>query len=135
MSGVTCDTSVLIPALVAWHPDHDAARRALDDTLATLIAHVLVESYSVLTRLPSPHRFSAGDAGRLLGALAVKTVALPAGRHRALLAVMAEGGIRGGAVYDGVVAATARHHDLHLLTRDRRARTTYDALGVSYTLI
>lgn len=135
MSGATCDTSVLIPALVAWHPDHDSARRSLEDTITTLIAHVLVECYSVLTRLPAPHRFSAGDAGLLLDALELRTVALPASRHRALLSAMAAGGVRGGAVYDGVVAATARHHDLQLLTRDRRARATYDALGVAHTLV
>jgi predicted nucleic acid-binding protein len=126
---------VLIPALVAWHPQHDVARQALDKNLTALAAHVLVECYSVLTRLPAPHRFSAQDAGALLSALDVKMVALPAGRHRAMLAALAEAGVRGGAVYDGVVAATARHHDLHLLTRDRRARTTYDSLGVAYTMV
>jgi predicted nucleic acid-binding protein len=51
-----------------------------------------------------------------------------------LLPVLAAHGIRGGAVYDALVGATARHHGRSLITRDRRARTTYDAVGVSYSL-
>jgi predicted nucleic acid-binding protein len=39
-------------------------------------------------------------------------------------------GIAGGSVYDAVVAATAREHDLPLMTNDRRARSIYEVLGV-----
>lgn len=43
--------------------------------------------------------------------------------------------VRGGAVYDALVARTARHHGLRLLTRDRRARRVYDLVGVDYSLV
>lgn len=41
----------------------------------------------------------------------------------------------GGAIYDAQIAATAKHHGLVLLSRDRRAATTYDLVGVDYELI
>ena len=44
-------------------------------------------------------------------------------------------GIAGGAIYDALVGATARAHGLLLLSRDRRAKPTYDLLGVSVRLI
>lgn len=52
-----------------------------------------------------------------------------------VLASLGRLGIGGGAAYDALVAATARHHDLVLLTRDRRARATYDGLGVPYRFV
>jgi predicted nucleic acid-binding protein len=134
-SGQTCDTSVLVPALVSWHPHHDSARRAVREGLERVPAHVLLECHSVLTRLPAPHRISPDRAAEVLTHLDVKAVSLPASRHRDLIADLGLARIKGGAVYDALVAATARHHDLRLLTRDRRARATYDAIGVGYTLL
>jgi hypothetical protein len=45
--------------LCTWHEHHEAARRALDGGLR-LIEHCALETHSVLTRLPPPHR-STGD--------------------------------------------------------------------------
>lgn len=129
-----CDTSVLVAALVAWHPDHSAASSALAQ-VEILPAHVLLETYSVLTRLPAPHRIAPGDASAVLEALDLRLVALPARRHAALLPLLSAEGVRGGAIYDALVAATARHHGATLRTRDRRARPTYDAVGVDYALV
>jgi hypothetical protein len=39
-------------------------------------------------------------------------------------------GIVGGALYDGIVAATAREHGLTLKSFDTRASATYRALGI-----
>lgn len=133
--GQTCDTSVLVPALVSWHPDHEAARRAILDGLDRIPGHVLLESYSVLTRLPAPHRISPEDAGDVVSRLQVAAIDLPGGAYRDLVEDLARARIKGGAVYDALVAATARHHDLRLLTRDRRARAAYDAVGVEYTVL
>ena len=129
----TCDTSLLVPALLSWHPSHRDARRSLSGIRA-IPGHVLLETYSVLTRLPAPHRIAPSDAGDVLGALRVDVLTLPPKAHRSLVARLATGGVRGGSVYDALVGATARHHDLTLLTRDRRARPTYDLVGVRYSL-
>ena len=45
-----CDTSVLVPALVSWHEAHERARAAIRE-VSCVPAQVLVECYSVLTRL------------------------------------------------------------------------------------
>jgi predicted nucleic acid-binding protein len=134
VTGRTCDTSVLVPALVSWHPGHAESREAVAQATA-VPAHVLMEAYSVLTRLPSPHRVAAAAAAEVLAALALEPVVLPGAAQRTLIAVLGPAGIRGGAVYDALVGATAQHHSLHLVTRDRRARAAYDELGVGYTLV
>ncbi len=129
-----CDTSVLVPALVPWHPDHVATKNALTG-VGVVPAHVLIEAFSVLTRLPAPHRVAPADAAAVLQALPLKLVTLPAAKYAALIPHFGDQGIRGGAVYDAVVAATARHHGATLVTRDRRARATYDLVGVTYGLV
>lgn len=129
-----CDTSLLVAALVSWHPQHEAVREQVARVEA-VPAHVLIETYSVLTRLPAPHRIAPLDAQTVVEAIDLHPLALPAEEHRALLSVLGAQGVRGGAVYDALVGATARHHGCTLLTRDRRARVTYDAVGVSYALV
>lgn len=51
------DSSVVIAAFATWHEYHVIARKAMT-ARPRLIAHAAVESYSVLTRLPPPHRAS-----------------------------------------------------------------------------
>ncbi|HLS33304.1 MAG TPA: type II toxin-antitoxin system VapC family toxin, partial [Brevibacterium sp.] len=131
----TCDTSVLVPALMTWHEHHDTARRAVLDGVQLLPAHVLLESYSVLTRLPAPHRIAPEDAAEAIAGLPMTAVSLPGDVHARLVAELGRARLQGGATYDALVAATAHHHDLRLLTRDRRARATYDALGAAYTVV
>lgn len=128
-----CDTSVLVPALVSWHPDHPDARRVLAEDVTAVPGHVLLETFSVLTRLPAPHRIAASDAAAVIEAVGLTPITLPVEEYRSFVSMLARRGVRGGAVYDGLIGATARHHKLELLTRDRRARATYDAIGVRYT--
>ena len=130
---VTCDTSVLVPLLAGWHPHHHEVRTLAED-LTHVGAQVLLE-FSVLTRLPAPHRVAPAAAAEVLGLLPLTPVTLPADEHAGVIAQLAAQGIRGGAVYDGLVASTAARHSLLLLTRDRRARLTYDALQVPYRLV
>lgn len=134
-AGLTCDTSVLIPALASWHEHHASARRAFLDGVESVPAHVLLECYSVLTRLPAPHRISPEDAADIVARVQVRAIALPDDGYRALVPQLGRARITGGSTYDALVAATARHHGLRLLTRDRRARTTYDVVGVEYTVL
>lgn len=134
-SGATCDTSVLVPAILSWHPDHDTSRRAIDGAVTQIPAHVLLEAYSVLTRLPAPHRISPEAAATAVAGVGLDPLTLPGDRHRDLVVDLARRGLRGGTVYDALVGAVAVHHDLILLTRDRRARATYDVVGVRYSLV
>src|SRR3989441_13166825 len=58
----SADSSVVVAAFASWHETHDSARRVLDGALR-LVAHCALETYSVLTRLPPPHR-APGDVVR-----------------------------------------------------------------------
>ncbi len=57
------DTSVVVPALLAWHARADAA---LADEVV-LLAHVELEAYSTLTRLPPPVRLDPSAVATALG--------------------------------------------------------------------
>lgn len=130
MSEGTPDTSVVVAGLSNWHPDHDRARAVLA-TRPQAVAHVLIESYSVLTRLPAPRRIDARLAlAALESAFPGMPLVLPAKRFLPLLRQLAQAGIHGGAAYDGLVAETARLAGLALFTLDARARSTYAAVGV-----
>lgn len=126
---VACDTSLLVAALSSWHPDHQTARVSLHKVTG-VPAHVLLECYSVLTRLPHPHRVKPADAAAALAALPWPTLDLPDDRTSSFLTQLAANNIVGGAAYDGLVAASALHHGHRLASLDRRAHRTYLALGV-----
>jgi len=129
----TCDTSVLVPALASWHSHHDDALRTLVGRVDVLVGHALLEAYSVLNRLPAPHRSTPQVAGASVGELTQKVVQLT--DPRSLIARMASGGLGGGSVYDALIGATAAEHDCLLLTRDHRARATYDVIGARYEVL
>ena len=100
------DTSVLVAAFASWHEHHRVARRALGGV--RLIAHSLLETYSVLTRLPPPHRVQARVAADFLEQVTTSPpLVLTATAMGALPRRLAESGITGGATYDALIAATA----------------------------
>lgn len=129
------DTSVVVAAFASWHESHALARRAVDDEPA-LVAHCALETYSVLTRLPAPHRAPAELvvaflAERFPGA----PLTLPGAAQGKLPGRLAALGVVGGASYDALVAATALHHEATLLTLDARALGTYERVGVRVRLL
>ena len=129
------DTSVVVAAFASWHEVHDAARAALSAD-CRLPAHVGTETYSVLTRLPPPHRVSPEVVVSFLEqTFAARWLTLSAVEHAALLREAAGKGVGGGALYDAVIAATARQAGATLLTRDRRATRVYSALGVPFVFV
>jgi toxin FitB len=131
----TADTSVTIAALLADHDARELAEGALKRCTAT-IAHVAIETYSVLTRLPPSHRLESGDAAAIIDArLPATYVALSEDNGVSTPRRLAAADVSGGAAYDGLIALTALEHDLELLTRDRRAVRAYRALGVRYTMV
>lgn len=99
-------------------------------------AHVALETYSVLTRLPPPHRTAPSLVVTYLAEeFPAPYLVLPSAGYRDLITRLSASDVSGGAIYDGVVAATAMEADAILLTRDRRAASVYEVLGVTYELI
>jgi predicted nucleic acid-binding protein len=131
VSDLVLDTSVAIPYLVRSHVAHVEARRHVEGRRPVLAGHTLAETYSVLTRLPGDARLAPHDAVRLLDAGFAPPVLVDPQVASELPSVLAPLGIAGGAVYDALVALAASHAGLPLATRDRRAASTYSALGVA----
>lgn len=129
------DTSVAVPLLVASHGAHEAVARWASGRSLALGGHALAETYSVLTRLPGDARVSPTDAVALIDDNFPDSVALPADVASAVHRELARLGIAGGATYDGVIALAALHQGLALATRDARARSSYEAVGVRVELI
>ncbi len=96
----------------------------------------MLESYSVLTRLPAGLAVPAATAARVLeDRFNEGPLRLPASGRRAVLATLSRAGVLGGASYDGVIALEAAAHDETLLTLDARAVATYQRLGASFRMI
>ena len=132
---IALDTSVAVAAFASWHEGHAAAAAALNRR-PRLPAHVAIETYSVLTRLPPPHRAPPDLVAAFLeGRFPAAPLILPGRAQQFLLREAALAGIAGGAIYDALIAATAKRAGATLLTRDRRALPVYDAVGVRYELI
>jgi predicted nucleic acid-binding protein len=129
------DTSVAVALAVADHQHHEATTKAVGRRTLGLAGHAAFETFSVLTRLPSPARRGPAVVARLLSASFPATRFLGARATAALLAELGDAGIAGGAVYDALVGATAREHGAVLATRDHRALDTYRALEVTVELI
>lgn len=126
----TADTSAVVAAFASWHENHEAARRALDGGL-NLIAHCALESYSVLTRLPPPHRASGTVVREYLEARFPKPfLRLSERAYRDFLVGLPDHDVTGGAAYDALVAATAANAGCELVTCDRRALPVYERYRV-----
>jgi predicted nucleic acid-binding protein len=129
------DSSVAVAAFASWHEHHDEAR-AVVDSGARLAAHAALETYSVLTRLPPPHRAPAELAHKfLVTRFSGQWLTLPSREHQRLLGDLASKHITGGKVYDVLIAAVAAKHNATLATCDRRATGAYDAMGVTTQFI
>lgn len=128
------DSSVLVAALASHHDDHDRAVGALRDS-SRLIVHAAFETCSVLSRLPEGMRTEAATVLETLEHdFPDPWLALDADGQRSCLRSAVDASLRGGALYDALIAATAREHGATLLSADRRAREAYEAMGthVSY---
>ena len=129
------DTSVVIAAFAPWHEAHAAARRAV--TLDALVpAHVVTETYAVLTRMPEPFRMDAAIVAEYLARQWGGRVIAPAAElYESLTATAATAGVIGGSTYDALVGLTAHSFGHELLSLDLRAERTYRSLGIAYRLL
>jgi predicted nucleic acid-binding protein len=123
------DSSVVIAAFASWHEHHAIARNAMA-ARPRLIAHAAVEAYSVLTRLPPPHRASPGIVHAFItGRFTEPFLTLSETGYQELLATVAAGQILGGPAYDALIAFTAAEHRATLISLDQRAAATYETVG------
>lgn len=129
------DTSVAVPLVVASHEHHAAVAAWASDRTLALSCHALVETYSVLTRLPGDARVAPGDAVTLIDENFAGVLAMSAATSREVHHHLAESTVAGGATYDALVALAARDRGAVLVTRDARARSTYEALGVTVEVL
>ncbi len=129
MPAFSLDSNCMIAAVCSWHERHAETAKAIERRLRrgdrlVVAAHALVETYAVLTRLPSPHRLAPDDAWNLVEANFVENAsvaALPAAGHVALLRRLAGASVFGGRTYDAVIAASAAHGEAdELLTLNPR---------------
>ncbi|OBG38269.1 twitching motility protein PilT [Mycobacterium sp. E3198] len=132
---VLVDTSAALALAQRENPFHRAARARLLGCRRGMSGHAAVELLSVLTRLPPPQRLSPAAALRLEVTNFPDSRFLSANDGNELLREFVDAGLSGGAFYDGLVGAAAREHGLPLITCDRRAESTYRALGVTYELL
>ena len=124
------DTSLVIAAFASWHESHEGARRALDGGL-NLIEHCALETYSVLTRLPPPHRTSGNIVREFLKSRFSRPfLRLSARGYRDFLLGLPDHGVTGGTTYDALIAATAAGCGAELVTCDRRALPVYERYGI-----
>lgn len=133
---ITPDSSVTIAAAAPWHVAHEAAVAALAAGQPSLIAHVAFETTAALSRMPDGQRLTPAVVLQWLDLrFGARWIALPRVAARRALRTAVELGIRGGALYDALIAATATHHHHALLSADRRAAPVYSALGANVVYI
>ena len=127
------DTSVLVAAILEGHPHHHRTgpwvRAVTSKQADALISwHAAAETWSVLTRLPGPHRLTPPAAGLVLDRLleVFRPVEMTGDVYRAAFRRCAERGLRSGALFDA----------LHLLSAEAAGvdgfvtfnRTDFEAL-------
>ena len=97
---------------------------------------MLLEAYSVLTRLPGGLAVHATVAAEvLMQRFAAEPLQLADIERAALPATLARAGVAGGASYDGLVALEAAAHRQALFTLDRRAQDAYRRLGAAFEVL
>ncbi len=130
------DSSAVIAALAPWHEAHDPCRAAIQEAEVRLPAHVAFETTSALSRMPKGRRIAPAVVLTALERdFAAPWLALEGTDLRVALQRAVAAGIRGGALYDALIAATAATHDAEILSADRRALTTYQAMGVGVRFV
>jgi predicted nucleic acid-binding protein len=130
------DSSVVIAALAPWHEAHGVARATLAEGDARLPAHVAFETTSALSRMPEGRRIApAVVLEALKRGFKEPWLALDGEGSRDALKRAVDAGVRGGALYDALIAATAAAYDAQIVSADRRAHATYAAMAVEVRFV
>jgi predicted nucleic acid-binding protein len=132
---IAVDTSIVVPALTPEHEFHEPAANLVDQHAPQLPAHVALETYASLTAMPRHRRAPAQVAEALERSFEPPWLTLSAAGYVAVVRMVAEARMLSGAVFDALVAATAREHGARLYSRDERAARTYRVVGVEFELL
>ena len=132
MTSEVADSSVVIPAIASWHEVHVHARQRVGK-INIAIGHSLSETYSTLTRMPIRVRHLPELVIAYFERQFVHEIPLPP--YLESIKELQRCGVAGGATYDGLIALTARNVGMKLLSLDRRAIPTYEAVGVEYEIL
>jgi predicted nucleic acid-binding protein len=114
MVRICFDTNVVVAGFLVDHDRHDVCRpwlgRAKNNEFQALISvHSLAEIYSVLTRLPMPHRLSPQTVERMLNENLVnfERIALSVTDYEAVLGDVVRLGIVSGGIFDALIGRAA----------------------------
>ncbi len=122
------DTSCLVAAFCQWHAQHtvtlaEFSRRIDSGSNLVIAAHSLLETYSVLTRLPAPRRLQPAQAFAIIQANLSQQRALTLAdkEYWKLVQTCSEKGWSGGVVYGALLVALAQAHQIpDILTHNER---------------
>jgi predicted nucleic acid-binding protein len=119
---VLLDTSVLVSGMLSDHVQHAQTQPWLATAKggafeAVVSGHSLAELFAVLTRLPRIPRITPAEALQMIqqNLASYTRVSLSAADYWQLVDDLAQLGVAGGAVYDGVIAKAAELAQVDLL--------------------
>lgn len=111
---VALDSSYLIALLSHWHDKHEPTLQSYQHwknrAHIILPVHAILECYSVLTRIPPPYRLASEVARQIIEENFRTTTLIAEAKADALwqkLQTASDLGIRGGQVYDALIAWSA----------------------------
>jgi predicted nucleic acid-binding protein len=134
---VAPDSGVAIAAIAPWHEAHHKSRDAIGNAdIVSLSVHVAFETTSALSRMPEGHRVAPAVVFEALERSFPRPwLALEAAQAHAALAQAIAADVRGGALYDALIAATANANGAVILSSDRRATPTYKAMEAAVMFV
>jgi len=130
------DSSVLIAGADPAHPFHATVLDELVEVRDSgmLVAHTVAEVTAVLTA--AAYGYPAAGVGEYLSQfLDRETVGVAPADYPRAVTELTDTGIMGGALYDGLIALSARSAGATLISLDRRAAATYRRCGTAFRLL
>lgn len=101
-----------------------------------VIGHVLAESYARITTMPGGYRLPPSSAWQILSEMFPdEPWVLSGAGYRRVAELVVDLGVLGGAIYDCLIAETARENGATLISVDKRAAKDYAAVGVDFSLL
>jgi len=132
------DTSILVAGFDSTHPFTRQAIAALVDVRreGRLVAHTIAETFAVLSAPGGPYPASPAIVVEYLSPLLERDpIGLTPKRYPRAVTELVRLGVRGRAVYDGLIALAVRDAGGELVSLDRRAAKTYERVGVEHRII